>query len=82
LSYVHAVRALKRRLPAAVAIPPEERQSWLDSVLAEIASEPSVKTRNRSNPRGVKRKMSGFNTRKRGEPLNLGCEPVIRVFAK
>ena len=62
--------------------PPEGRQSWLDSVLAEIASEPSVKSRNRSNPRGVKRKMSGFNTRKRGEQLNVRCEPVIRIFTK
>jgi hypothetical protein len=61
--------------------PPEQRQSWVASVLAEIASEPSVKTRNRSNPRGVKRKMSGFNTRKRCAPLNLKCKPVIRIIA-
>jgi hypothetical protein len=62
--------------------PPEQRQSWLESVLAEIASELSVKTRNRSNPRGVKRKMSGFNTRKRGAPLNLKCNPVVSIICK
>lgn len=62
--------------------PPEQRQSWLESVLAEIASELSVKTRNRSNPRGVKRKMSGFNTRKRGAPLNLKCDPTVRIICK
>lgn len=62
--------------------PPEDRPSWIESVLAEIASEPSVKTRNRSNPRGVKRKMSGFNTRKRADPLNLKCEPTIRILSK
>jgi len=62
--------------------PPEHRQSWTQSILAEIASEPSVKTRNRSNPRGIKRKMSGFNTRKRGALLNLKCEPTIRILSK
>lgn len=62
--------------------PPEDRQSWIESVLAEMASEPSVKTRNRSNPRGVKRKMSGFNTRKRSDPLNLKYEPTIRIISK
>lgn len=62
--------------------PPEDRQSWMESVLAEMASEPSVKTRNRSNPRGVKRKMSGFNTRKRSDPLNLKCETTIRILSK
>lgn len=62
--------------------PPEDRQSWIESVLAEMASAPSVNTRNRSNPRGVKRKMSGFNTRKRADPLNLKCEPMIRILSK
>lgn len=62
--------------------PPEDRQAWIESVLAEMASQPSVKTRNRSNPRGVKRKMSSFNTRKRADPLNLKCEPIIRILSK
>jgi hypothetical protein len=68
--------------PPPSLFPPEDRQSWIESVLAEMASEPSVKTRNRSNPRGVKRKMSGFNTRKRGALLNIKCEPMIRVISK
>lgn len=66
--------------PPPSLFPPEQRQSWVTSVLAEIASELSVKTRNRSNPRGVKRKMSGFNTRKRSALLNLKCEPTIRIL--
>lgn len=44
------------------AIPLEQRQSWVESVLSGIASAPSVKTRNRSNSRSVKRKISGFIT--------------------
>ena len=61
------------------AFPPEQRQIWLDSVLAEIAAKPSVKSRGKTNPRGIKRKMSGFPLRARDERLNRPAPREIRV---
>ena len=59
--------------------PPEQRQIWLDSVLAEIAAEPSVKSRGKTHPRGIKRKMSGFPVRSRDAPLDRPAPREIRV---
>ncbi len=59
--------------------PPEQRKSWLDSVLREIASVRAVTSRGKRNPRGVKRKMSKFNLRKRGDVLNQPCNPTPRI---
>ena len=58
-----AFAQLKTQLGEALALrsnTPEQRQIWLDSVLAEIAAKPSVKSRGKTHPRGIKRKMSGF----------------------
>jgi hypothetical protein len=41
-------------------------QDFRDAVLDEILQEPVVSSRNRRNPRGVKRKMSKFPIRRRG----------------
>ena len=79
LSFVHTVNALKRRLPAQADLPPERHRSWFDSVLAEIAAKPSVKSRGKSNPRGIKRKMSGFPVRSRDAPLNRPAPRDIHV---
>lgn len=57
-----------------------QRQSWLDSLLAEIARERAVTSRRKRNPRGVKRKMSNFNLRKRGDPLNQVCDPFPQII--
>jgi hypothetical protein len=57
-----------------------QRQSWFDSLLAEIASERAITSRGKRNPRGVKRKMSNFNLRKRGDPLNQACDPIPKVI--
>ncbi len=65
--------------PRPPLFPPEQRQFWLDSVLGEIASERAVTSRGKRNPRGVRRKMSNFNLRKRGDPLNQPCVPIPRV---
>ena len=65
--------------PRKRAFPPEQRQIWLDSVLAEIAAKPSVKSRGKTNPRGVKRKMSGFPLRARDAPLNRPAPRVIHI---
>ena len=65
--------------PRKRAFPPEQRQIWLDSVLAEIAAKPSVKSRGKTNPRGIKRKMSGFPVRSRDAPLDRPAPREIRV---
>jgi hypothetical protein len=51
----------------------------MDSVLREIATGRAVTSRGKRNPRGVKRKMSNFNLRKRGTPLNQPCDPAPRM---
>jgi hypothetical protein len=53
--------------------------AWRDSLLAEIARGRCVSSRGRLNPRGVKRKMSNFNVRHRGEPLHHQSIPVLRI---
>ena len=79
-SFIQAVRVLKRRLLASAAIPPEQRLSWLDSVLGGIAAEHAVTSCGKHNPCGVKRKMSNFPLRKRGDPLNQPCKPFPRML--
>jgi hypothetical protein len=49
---------------------------WCDAMLDEIAAGLSASSRGRFNPRGVKRKMSNFNVRHRGELLHQKHEPV------
>jgi hypothetical protein len=50
--------------------------AWRDALLDEIASGRCVSSRGRANPRGVKRKMSNFNVRHRGEPLHQRHAPT------
>ena len=50
------------------------------SMLMEIAAKPSVKSRGKTNPRGVKRKMSNFNLRCRGQPLHQIAPVVVQVI--
>jgi len=50
-------------------------------MLMEIAAKPSVKSRGKANPRGVKRKMSNFALRCRGQPLHQQASTVIDVIA-
>jgi hypothetical protein len=54
---------------------------WRDALLDEIARGRCVSSRGRSNPRGVKRKMSNFNVRHRGETLHLPHQPtsILRI---
>jgi hypothetical protein len=49
-------------------------------MLMEIAAKPSVKSRGKTNPRGVKRKMSNFNLRCRGQPLHQTAPTVVEVI--
>jgi hypothetical protein len=52
--------------PALTPFPPREREAFHERVLEEILEERAVSSRNRRNPRGVKRKMSNFPVRRRG----------------
>jgi hypothetical protein len=84
LSFSHAVRLIKRKMPQAAALPPERLQGWRAALLEEIArgkctgkcAGKRVSRRSRPNPRGVKRKMSNFQIRKRGDKLNQRHQPV------
>ena len=74
-----ADRLRKRAFPLSPPEPPEQRQIWIDSVLAEIAAKPSVKSRGKTHPRGIKRTMSGFPVRSHDERLNRPAPREIRV---
>jgi thymidylate kinase len=66
LSFLHSVRVVQRRMARFAAIPPpHNRQTLHDSILREILQERVASSRNRINPRGVKRKMSNYNLRPR-----------------
>lgn len=45
--------------------PPRKRKAFHEAILDEILEERVVSSRNRINPRGVKRKMSNYNLRPR-----------------
>ena len=51
-------------------------------VLEEILEERAVSSRNRRNPRGVKRKMSNFPVRRRGsEPMpKIDLQLAIKIY--
>jgi hypothetical protein len=48
-----------------VLFPPQHRKVPHNAILDEILEERAVCSRNRINPRGVKRKMSNYNLRPR-----------------
>jgi hypothetical protein len=50
--------------------------AWRDALLEQIARGRCVSSRGRLNPRGVKRKMSNFNVRHRGELLRQRHQPT------
>ena len=62
--------------------PPQHRLTFHDAVLDEILQERVGSSRNRRNPRGVKRKMSNFPLRRRTHnslpPINI--EKAIKVL--
>jgi len=45
--------------------PPRQRKAFHEMILQEILQERVISSRNRINPRGVKRKMSNYNLRPR-----------------
>jgi hypothetical protein len=75
LSFMHAVRVIKRKMPQAAAVPPERLPAWREACWPRSRGR-CVSSRGRLNPRGVKRKMSNFNVRHRGAALHLRHQPV------
>jgi hypothetical protein len=65
LSFLHAVRVVRRKLPLFAALPPPARAVLHETVLAEILEERVASSRGRRVPRGLKRKMSGYKLRPR-----------------
>jgi hypothetical protein len=65
LSFIHAVRVVRRKLLSFAAVPPRQRRAFHEAVLDEILEERVDPRRGRRNPRGVKRKMSNFPLRRR-----------------
>jgi hypothetical protein len=63
LSFLHAVRVIRRKLPTFSAIPPQQKTAFHEAVLDEILEERVVSSRRRWNPRGIKRKMSNYPVR-------------------
>ena len=82
LSFLHAVRVVRRKLASAALFPPQHRRAFHNAVLDEILQERVVSSRNRRNPRGVKRKMSKFPLRPRHvKPLPpIDIRAAIRIL--
>jgi hypothetical protein len=62
--------------------PPRQRRTFHNAVLDEILQQRVVSSRNRRNPRGVKRKMSNFPLRPRHvKPLpKIDIRKAIRII--
>lgn len=76
LSFLHAVRVVRRHLPFHAAFSPGQRRRMRDLILIESIAVPAERSRGRHNPRVVKRKMSNFPTQTRAAP---GPPPGRRV---
>jgi hypothetical protein len=61
--------------------PPQQKKALHEAILNEILEERVVSSRNRINPRGVKRKMSNYNLRprKRQRTRRLDFAKRIRI---
>ena len=64
-----------------VLFPPQHRKALHEAILDEILEERVVSSRNRINPRGVKRKMSNYTLRprKRQRTRHLDFGKRIRI---
>ena len=62
-------------------LPPQQKKALHEAILDEILEERVVSSRNRINPRGVKRKMSNYplRPRKRQRTLRINVSNRIRI---
>ena len=82
LSLSHAVPCDTSQTPLfSLLFPPEEIAMSHDRVVEDILEERVVSSRNRRNPRGVKRKMTSFPVRRSGlKPISkLDLQLVIKI---
>jgi hypothetical protein len=81
LSFLHAVRVVQRRMARYVATPPSAKRAFHEAILLEILQERVSSSRQRSNPRGVKRKMSNYplRPRKRGHTRRINFSASVRI---
>jgi hypothetical protein len=82
LSFVRAVRVVRRKLATFHAIPPQQRKEFHECVLQEILQEGVVSSRDRRNVRGVKRKVSKFPICRRLAPrlFSIDNEKAIKIL--
>ena len=68
--------------PATLLFPPQQRKILHETVLREILQERVSSSRNRVNPRGVKRKMSNYKLRprKRGRTRRVNFDAGVRII--
>jgi hypothetical protein len=61
--------------------PPQQKKVFHEAVLQEILQERVSSSRNRINPRGVKRKMSNYNLRprQRGRTCRINFKVRVRL---
>ena len=80
LSFMHAVRAVRRTLPHFAAPPPPKGVPRCPR--RHPSRDPERKgcsSRSRTNPRGVKKKMSNWHLRDRSLKCNARTHPVIQI---
>ena len=67
--------------PATLLFPPQQRKIFHETILQEILQERVSSSRNRVNPRGVKRKMSNYNLRprQRGRTRRINFSARVRL---
>ena len=67
--------------PATALFPPQLKKAFHKAILDEILEERVSSSRNRINPRGVKRKMSNYNLRprKRQRTRRIDIAKRIRI---
>jgi hypothetical protein len=79
LSFLHCVHVVQRRMAHYIAIPPRQRTALHQAILDEILQERVVSSRNRINPRGVKRKLSNYPLRPRQRSRTRRVEFAKRI---
>ena len=79
LSFLHAVRVVRRKLPLLAAFPPRDRLALHEEVLTEILEERVASSRGRQVPHGVKRKMSSYPLRPRAPQPTTRIDIATRI---
>lgn len=80
LSFIHAVRVVRRKMAVAATTPPRLRKIFDGNVFEEILPERLPARRGRPNKRGVKQKMSGYPLRRRSDPPQPTIDAVTTIM--